>query len=519
MNCRLVLVFGFVMFIGVDAMARDGYAIVVSRETQADDSWKPVIDQLSSKYRDQFDVKVLVYDKAVAGSLPRLREIFPKYTCFVATSAETTRAFVKQVHQLTRQFDADIYTDTRWGILTGYDAANALSIAKTSKRLTIRKAASGTEIALGKVEQGVWYCELVKNKMVRKGASGDSSEEKCQSDTTRLLVDSLNKYRADLFVTSGHATERDWQIGFRYRNGSFRSKAGQLFGVDTTGAKHPVNSTNPKVYMPIGNCLMGHINGPDAMALAFLNSAGVRQMIGYTVLTWYGYGGWGVLDYFLEQPGRYTFSEAFHVNHHALVHRLDTYFPGAHKVDIDERGRVKGRFGISKDASRIGLSQRDGVGLRFDRDVVAFYGDPAWVARMADGSRSYEQTLTEKNGLYTLVIKPNLGAKSFEPVNTNGAQRGWRPIMELLPHRIKDVKVIAGGDLNPMITDDFILIPNPRKCDVNREYRIVFKASRIARSASQCDEAASRASERIRLRRVGVAGWLWQSGRAEQLPE
>ena len=56
---------------------------------------------------------------------------------------------------------------------------------------------------------------------------------------------------------------------------------------------------------------MGHIDDQQAMALAWLKSGGVRQMLGYTVPTWYGYAGWGCLDYFVEQPGRYDFAEAF----------------------------------------------------------------------------------------------------------------------------------------------------------------------------------------------------------------
>ena len=72
-----------------------------------------------------------------------------------------------------------------------------------------------------------------------------------------------------------------------------------MSGVTTTGEQFEIRSNNPKVYLPIGNCLMGHIDGPNAMALAWMNNVGVRQMIGYTVLTWYGYGGWGVLDYFV----------------------------------------------------------------------------------------------------------------------------------------------------------------------------------------------------------------------------
>ena len=178
-------------------------------------------------------------------------------------------------------------------------------------------------------DEGVWYCELNQGKMARKEPGMKPEQHQCPADTTKALVDALNLYRPQLFVTSGHASERDWQIGFRYRNGQFRSRAGELFGVDTQGQRFPIHSDNPKVYLPVGNCLMGHIDGPDAMALAFMNSAGVYQMMGYTAPTWYGYGGWGMLDYFLEQPGRFTLAEAFFANQQALIHRLETYFPGS----------------------------------------------------------------------------------------------------------------------------------------------------------------------------------------------
>ena len=53
---------------------------------------------------------------------------------------------------------------------------------------------------------------------------------------------------------------------------------------------------------------MGHIDGQQAMALAWLKTGGVRQMLGYTVPTWYGYAGWGCLDYFVEQPGPVSYT-------------------------------------------------------------------------------------------------------------------------------------------------------------------------------------------------------------------
>jgi zinc protease len=117
--------------------------------------------------------------------------------------------------------------------------------------------------------------------------------------------------------------------------------------------------------------------------------------------------------------------------------------------------------------------------LEYDRNTVAFYGDPAWEARMAPGPLWYEQSLTEENGTYTLTITPLRGAASFDAVNTNGSQRGGRPFVAYLPERIKDLKLLAGADLAPVITDDFVLVPRPATCDPGRSYRVVFTGSPV----------------------------------------
>ena len=152
--------------------------------------------------------EVLIYAKVPSELRDELSRRHPRYTCFVVQPKEASREFVAQVHRLTRQYDEDPYADTFWGILTGYDAANALEIAKYNAPLTIRKVASGTELALEMCHAGQWYDELVKNKWVRKEAGGQAEELPGPDDTTQALVNSLNDYEPDLFVTSGHATER-----------------------------------------------------------------------------------------------------------------------------------------------------------------------------------------------------------------------------------------------------------------------------------------------------------------------
>ena len=432
--------------LATSALAGD-YAVVVSQATRANKDWRPVVQALIEKH----DAKLITHKGGVAGALGKLRGQFPRYTCFVATPKEATGAYVARVHQLTRQLDEDPYTDTFWGILTGYNAANALAIAKHSNPLTVRKVASGTEIALECVTEGLWYDELVKNKHVRKRPGGKAELLRGPDDTTEAFTKVLTDYQPDLFITSGHATEAGWQIGFRYRNGFLKSKGGQMFGENTRRERFEIKSPNPKVYLPIGNCLMGNINGPDAMALAWMNDVAVMQMLGYTKPTWFGYQGWGVLDYYVEQPGRYTLTEAFFANNHALIHRLrDSATP-----------------------------QRDLRGLAFDRDVVAFYGDPKWSAKMAEGKLAYGQKLFRSGDTYTFTITPKQGAKSFATVNNNGSQRGGRPIVAFLPNRVSDVQIIKGGQLSPEITDDFILVPRPKQHDGKSPLVVRFKAKEI----------------------------------------
>ena len=451
------------------------YCVVVSKETVADEKWAKVIAALEKKH----DAEVIQFSKSVEEALPKLRKSFPRYACFVARPQETTKDYVKTIHRMTRRLDEDPYTDLFWGVLTGRDADNALAIAKTSDPLVIRNSLACTEIALDRCEKGKWFCELRKGHGVAKEKGEKAKDIKLPQDTTSRFVKELNQDKPDLFVTSGHATERDLQLGYRYRNGVFRCKDGSLYGADLKGKRHVVQSPNPKVYMPIGNCLMGHLDGPDSMAAAFLESAGVRQMMGYVEVTWYGYMGWGCLDYFIEQPGRYSFTEAFFANHHALIHRLETCFPEIARATPGKGipGRISAR--PSPTGRLLGLGSNDARGLLFDRDVVAIYGDPAWSAKMADGKRNWQQSQTREGDKYKLTITPANGPKSYAPVNKNGVQRGYRPFVAFFANRLGKATLVSGQELNPVITDNFILVPNPPARQPAQPLEIVFRAKEL----------------------------------------
>ncbi|MBP7950226.1 MAG: hypothetical protein KA004_11260 [Verrucomicrobiales bacterium] len=458
---HLFRISAFLLLTAGCSLAGDTYAVVASEKIKADAAWAAVAASLTAKHPGAVEIH---WSAQLSESLPALRKAFPKWVAFVARPEEVTVAFVRDAHQMLRRLDDDPFTDAFWGIVTGFDAANARQMAAEEKPLTIRKVAAGTEVELSRCEEGIWYCELNQGRMVRKQKGGEPKTETAPADTTEALAKTLADYHADLFITSGHATERDWQIGFRYRNGSWHSKGGELFGTDTSGRRINIRSENPKVFMPIGNCLIGHIDGPDAMALAFMKSAGVRQMLGYVKPTWYGYQGWGCLDYFVEQPGRFSFCEAFFANHHALIHRLLAACPEAAAVtNVDAMGRSPERLHLSAAGRKLGLKDMDVNGLLFDRDVVVFYGDPAWDARMAPGACSWTQELKREENSWRFVVSPRLGKASFATVNHNGTQRGGRPVVQFLPQRIavNSIKVTKGGEWNPVIADNFLLVPAP----------------------------------------------------------
>jgi zinc protease len=411
--------------------AAESYAILTWKSTHQQAPWQAVIEALAKKH----NAAVLVYEKDPSEVLPALQKIHPRDVAVVGTSDLVHGAFINQFHRLMRQIDADPYTDARWGVITGRSADDAMKIVNEVNPLEIRRTVSGRRIATTMCEEAECFDELTpRGHSVKKVDEAEKELPLDDDDSVAELAAAFANPKTDLIITSGHATTRDWQPGFSYKNGSFHSRDGVIYGRDLQRKEHPVRNDNPKVYLPCGNCLMGLVDDSDAMALAWMHSVGVRQLAGYVEPTWYGYMGWGMMDYFVEQPGRYTFAEAFIANQLALVHRLKT---------------------------SANLSAMDRKGLLFDRDMVAFYGDPAWSAKMAQAPLPFSQKLEQDDVGISLEIKPLQGEKSYEPINTNGSQRGGRPFIAFLESRIDPEKYEYLGAENAILADDFVLVPRP----------------------------------------------------------
>ena len=442
---------------------KSGYAVIVSEAVSADPEWNAAAEALEKRHGGNFEVRKFVWKEKPSEVTAALSEFQPRYAGFVARPEEAGREFVASVHQMMRRLDEDPYTDAVWGILTGFEASDAVRMTQW-KPTVISKAAGGTSIPLEFFDSGIWYDEGKQGHYVVK-ESGKAPEDRTDgpADSTAKLVEAIDG--TQLMVTSGHATEKDWQPGYSYRNGCFRSKNGELFGVPLEGERIPVKSENSKIWLASGNCLIGHISDRDCMALAMIHSAHVDMMVGYTVPTWFGFMGWGIQDYYFEQAGRFTLAEAFFANNQALTHKLDQLVPGLPAL-MNKDADGSGKIGLPPEMRDVFMTQmKAGMtlrGLMFDRDVVALYGDPAWENALAEREYGWTQTLESKPAedgkmLWTLTIAPNEDA--FKLTNGNGSQRGGRPIFVFLPERVKNVQLLRGTELDPVVADDFILVP------------------------------------------------------------
>lgn len=383
------------------------YAIVYSEKTHQ--QWPRALSKLKEKYEAKWpgSVHTVLYRQTTAipirSCLKELSDIKPHFSCFLTHHSECSKDFVQQVNRLTRELDeSHPYTDTIWGILTGLHEDDVLS-ALDQEPLSIGRVVANCPVDLEKFGAGVWFSEQKKGVSYCKVSQQSLPEmKKCPDDTTELIVREISEERkpcgdsnptekgVDMIISSGHATEEDWNIAYCFNGGTFLCKKGQLYGSPLTGESIDVlRSKSPKILSAAGNCLMGHISDEHCMALGWMHSANVVQMIGYVEPTWFGYGGWGVHKYFVNNPGSMSFAEAFFANQQSLLHALHTQYSRYMGATLDDHRSVYERCFNTSSSARDDIS-RDCSGLVYDRDNVAFYGDPAWKAKLETNLDVYD---------------------------------------------------------------------------------------------------------------------------------
>lgn len=466
------------------------YAVVVDKETQADSAWAKVTDALIQKHK----AALIVYDGEVENALPELREVFPKYACFVTKPEKANTPFVVRVNRLIRQLDSDPYADAVHAILTGYDAAAALQTALATEPKIASTALLSCGVGPARFKDAAFISDGSKGRYGRKFADGRVEEKTDTSNKGAFFAEMFETLAPDVIMTSSHGSQVNIEMPFG--EGSIVAKNGKMWRqrdrralIDyTTGqAKRETidndrliaiqPATKPNIFFAFGNCLTGDIHKPDCLALDAMRHFKSTQFIGYCYTTWYGLQGnltlWG-----WEQGGGYTpLNEAHYFANQTLLYRLGKAAPELRDYPYKN---PSSNMSMGKLAAEImpmipkGGNRQQCLGMVWDRDCVAFYGDPKHACYLDKDHTVKPSIITElkqEGNRYTFTLK------ALEEVGKPG--QSTAPRGHLFAKRLKNIKVIEGAEHDPIIADNFILVDKPGPIKKGESIKIVFEAEPI----------------------------------------
>jgi len=313
------------------------YAVLVNNSTYQIPEWALVADTLKSRY----DGELFTWESSVWDVRSELSAYKPTHIAFVCEPLTASAGFVQIVWPFTRCLDDDPYGDAIWGIITGYDAEDALRLANCEP-FVVKNMLGGTmSCDLNYYPQGIATSEATYNRIRFKYLDGtiiDTTDENlCPTDRTEFLMNMINADTIDIFMTSGHGNHDRWQLHYPDPGleGYFMSSAGQLYGDPRVGPNINANSVNPKIYLALGNCYVGKLYNMNSMAPAWIHTGGASLMTGY--VEWegtYSHQHGGTKAFFARQ-GLYTWPEAFFLANQALYFDLDNHTPGTNPPDLN----------------------------------------------------------------------------------------------------------------------------------------------------------------------------------------
>ena len=423
----------------VAARGAPTYAVVASQDTLGRPEWKAAADALVRRYQ----ATILTVTGNVAEARAALAAALPRYTVFLARPEEVDVAYIRDVHQLTRALDDDPYTDTEWGVITGRTGADAERIATATAPRVVRTLLAQTGIGPDRYEESFVISDGRAGEWKHYKSGREESGNDGDTDRTELFLQWFVRLKPDAVITSSHGSQRNIEMPFS--RGNIIARDGRLFG--QVGGPYrtqkllPVEpDSTPRVFFPVGNCLVGDVNrSPDSMLVTWLSAYGANQAVAYTLETWFGEGGWGTLRQWEQNPGRLGLADCFFLNHQNLLCKLER-----------QEGNLRG--------------------LMYDRDCVAFYGNPAFAIPLVATAHhpKLATKLEESDGVFTYTIRlSQKGGKDGEPVG------------ELFPdYRLGGIEIVAGSEFDPVIADNFILVRKVDFTDTDT-IRVKFRAKKL----------------------------------------
>lgn len=319
---------------------RERYVVLVSEENRRNLS--DVIGALEAKHKDKlFSVVTFgTNGDTLRAAIPELHSTYPTMVSYVTDWRGANEHTIRELSRMMTELQPGGYPDALWGVVTGLNQTDMLSLVQPtalSIDYLLQKAIDGKwdqgrpldAGSLEWVKQGFAMSDTIPGLYARKAIGNKASlHMDGDPDDTAFLVEMLNTTNIDMLLTSGHANERVWMLGYNMPDGVVFARNGDLLArAHGSNTDLRINSTHPKIIYPAGSCLAGNIKDENSLALAFIRSAGAKLFLGALQPVSLGYIGWGVRDYFFALQDTFTFPEAVLCN--MLSREYDERHPAA----------------------------------------------------------------------------------------------------------------------------------------------------------------------------------------------
>ena len=458
----------------IAAAPTSGYTIITSTATMSDPAWAAVVETLAQKHEGATVCPLETLDEE--SITQAFRKTQARYAACVLRPQETDRILVNNLHRAARKVDDDPWGDCIWGIITGHTADDAMRIARDSSPLIIKRMLGTTNVDHSRFEHSCcitdWTDAPVREQ---SGYTEPTTTTYPVGEGDKLLgvfTGELSHQSPQYVVSSSHATPFNLEMPFSrglifsYGNRFHNLPAAHMeeigvplghamrgndAGLATMAGKY--GSVEPdgttRVWIAAGNCLFGDAhNSPNSMCVTALSAYTCNQVVGYTVPSWFGEGGWGTLGTFMGNTAGTSLAEAWFLNNQFILHRTQQINPRLLGVRFNDAtfspSPIIGQI-IDKRIEIDSQNVQDAIGLIHDRDVVAFYGDPAWRAQLDETHAQAPYTINWQDAKH-FTITANYDTKDRCAV--------WFPTAET-------GRGATGCDApGAVFTNDFILFPS-----------------------------------------------------------
>ncbi len=414
------------------------YAVIIKQSTYNDPDWQAVADALLARYGGQ----LFIWESSLNEVQDDVAQYYPSHIGFVCDVGTASPNFIQSyIWPFTRALDDDAYCDAVWGIITGYNAQDALNLVSGPTGFEVKTCLGGTTSCnVNYYTQGISTSECTYNQyFVKYPYALDLVEfNDGPTDRTEWLVTMINDGidifdydPVDIFVTSGHGNYNVWQMHYPTSGleGFFRSSDGQVYGDPYSGSNIDINSDNPKIYFGLGNCNIGQIYNGGCMAPSWIHTGGTYQYTGYLI----GEGSnscqhGGTKAYFYKVSRSNTWAESYFLSNIALKFDMLNGTPGASPPDLNGS---------------------------------ALYGDPGMNVTMSNEGEfmeplfTNELTINEGTERDTITYRITMNREGNPGFTSKWGER--HPAI-ILPLQAEDIQIVYTDAIAVVVEDNFALM-------------------------------------------------------------